>query len=175
MVFAVISGLLLPVAAISQDSDDPVAPEKDLQPLHITADSLVAFQNNQHVVFSGHVIAVYQSTTITSDKLQVFYNDQAKKDQLDSNSVKKIIATGNVHIELEDKSAQCDQAVYNPSSDSLILSGEKTRLQSQNNYITGNTITIYQKTGQIIVDGSADNRVNAVFQPENNKSITDLK
>ena len=174
MFFGVISFLSFSATGLSQNIDK-LNPQQDLKKLHITADSLVASQNNQLVIFTGHVIVLYELTTITSDKLQVYYSDQVDKEQLNNASIKKIIASGNVQIELEGKTAKCDQAIYRTSSNSLILTGEETRLQSANNYITGNKITIYQNTGRIIVDGSDEKRVNAVFLPEEKTSISDLK
>jgi lipopolysaccharide export system protein LptA len=166
--------LLLSANGLSQNIDQLI-PKQDLKELHITADSLVATQNNQHILFTGHVIALYGSTTITSDKLQVYYSDQVDKEQINSTSVKKIIASGNVKIEFENKTAQCEQAIYLTSSNSLILTGEESRLQSENSYITGNKITVFQNTGQIVVDGSDEKRVNAVFQPEEKNLKTNPK
>lgn len=171
--FGVISILSFSATGLAQNIDG-IVPEQDLKKLHITSDSLVARQNSQHVIFSGHVVALYKSKTITSDKLDVYYSDHFDK-ELDNTSVKKIIASGNVQIEFENKTAKCDKAVYLTSANSLILTGKEARLQSENSYITGNKITIYQNTGQITVDGSDDKRVNAVFQPEEKNSITDLK
>jgi lipopolysaccharide transport protein LptA len=148
---------------------------QDLKELQVTADNLVASQKNKLVVFSGRVVAVYESTTITSDKLQVFYNDQVEGEKFSKTSVNKIVASGNVHIALEEKTADCDMAVYLTNSNSLVLTGEETRLKSGNSFITGNKITIYQDTGQIIVDGSDNKRVNAVFQPDEKNSMTDIK
>jgi len=174
-IFVVVTSILsFSAAGVSQNIDE-IVPAQDLKKLHITADSLVARQNSQHVIFSGHVVALYQLTTITCDKLNVHYSDQVEKEPLNNTSVKKIIASGNVQIEFENKTAKCDKAVYITSTNSLILTGEEARLQSENSYITGNKITIDQNTGQIIVDGSDDKRVNAVFQPKEKNSITDLK
>jgi len=174
IVFVVIAILSFTAPSLSQTIDTPDL-SQDLKNLHISADRLVANQNNQHVIFSGNVVALYELTTITSDKLKVIYSDQADREKLNQASVKKIIASGNVHIVLEGKTATCDQAVYLTSSNSLVLTGEETRLQSGNNFITGNKITIFQNTGQIIVNGSNDKRVNAVFQPDSQNSINDLK
>jgi lipopolysaccharide transport protein LptA len=76
---------------------------------------------------------------------------------------------------MEGKTATCDQAVYQTATQSLTLTGENTRIQSGDNYITGNTVTIYQETGQIIVDGNDTKRVNAVFQPDDKTMTTDFK
>jgi lipopolysaccharide export system protein LptA len=177
-VLLILGGIILflsfSATGLSQNIDG-LNPQQDLKKLHITADSLVASQNNQQVVFTGHVIALYELTTITSDKLQVFYSDQVDKEKINRSSVKKIIATGNVKIELEGKTAQCEKAVYLTSTNSLTLTGEDVRLQSEDSYITGNKITVFQNTGQIVVDGSNEKRVNAVFQPEEKNSETNLK
>ena len=177
-VLLILGGIILflsfSATGLSQNIDG-LNPQQDLKKLHITADSLVASQNNQQVIFTGHVIALYELTTITSDKLQVFYSDQVDKEKINRSSVKKIIATGNVKIELEDKTAQCEKAVYLTSTNSLTLTGEDARLQSEDSYITGNKITVFQNTGQIVVDGSNEKRVNAVFQPEEKNSETNLK
>jgi len=172
MIFGVIFLIICARPALSQNMNT------DLKSLHITADSLVANQNNQNVIFSGHVIALYDAKRITSDKLQVFYDDQAQNvniNNINNSSVKKIIATGNVEIEFDDKTATCDQALYVASSNSMILTGKEVRLQSNANYVTGNKITIYQDSGRIIVDGSGKERVNAVFQPEEKNAMTDPK
>ncbi len=101
----------------------------------------------------------------------MFYNDQVDDEKLSKTSVKKIIASGNVNIELEGKTAKCDQAVYLTNSNSLVLTGGEPRVQIGNNYITGNKITLYQDTGQVIVDGG----VKAEFQPDEKNSITDIR
>jgi lipopolysaccharide transport protein LptA len=172
--FGMIAIISFSAAGLSHATDPPDSAQ-ELKELNITADSLVASQKNQHIVFSGRVVAIYELTTITSDKLQVFYNDQVDDDNFSKASVRKIIASGNVHIELEGKTADCDQAVYLTNSNSLVLTGEETRLKSENSFITGNKITIYQDTGQIIVDGSEGKRVNAVFQPDEKNSINNIQ
>jgi lipopolysaccharide export system protein LptA len=164
--------LLIPGAALAAQETRPAG----LTSLHITADRLTANQNNQHVVFSGHVIALYDGKKITSDQLQVFYDRGSEPIEIgntDNSGVKKVIASGNVFIEFEDKTATCDQAVYVAATSVMILSGTEVKLRSDTNYITGTKITINQDSGQILVDGTTEKRVNAVFQPEANNSETD--
>lgn len=145
--------------------------------IHITADRLVASQNNQRVVFSGNVKAIHGKVTISSDSLDVFYTDpkNTSDKKYNKDSIERIVASGNVTIEMEGKTATCDQAVYRTSTKAMTLTGENTRIQSGDNYITGNTVTIYQDTGQITVDGNDTKRVNAVFQPEDKSMTTNFK
>ena len=182
MGLGVVCLLCFPWPVLSQDIEQPdIGQQKtaaDLTRLHITADNLVVNQNNRHIIFSGHVIALYEGKKITSEKLQVFYDDQAGTlpiDTVDNSGIKKIIASGNVEILFEDKTALCDQAVYIAATNSMVLTGKAVRLQSQTSYITGSKITIHQDSGQIIVDGDDGKRVNALFQPEEKHSITDQK
>lgn len=174
--------LCCPRPVLSQNIEQPEIEQQktaaNLTRLHITADSLVANQNARHIIFSGHVIALYDGKKITSDKLQVFYDDQAGTvpiDTVDNSGIKKIIASGNVEIMFEDKTGLCDQAVYVAATNSMVLTGKEVRLQSQTSYITGSKITIYQDSGRIIVDGDNGKRVNAVFQPEEKHLTTDQK
>ena len=145
--------------------------------IHITADRLVASQNNQMIVFSGNVKAIRDKMTITSDNLNVFYADPKNKSGkgLGKDSIERIVAAGNVTITMEGKTATCDQAVYQTSTRVMTLTGKNTRIQSGDNYITGNTVTIYQDTGQITVDGNDTKRVDAVFQPGDKSMTTDFK
>lgn len=134
--------------------------------IHISSDRLVADQNSQFVFFAGNVKAVQGGTTIFSDNLNVHYNDpQNTSGTYSQNSIAKIVASGRVKIEFDDKTAFCDQAVYVTETKSLILSGNETRIQSAGNFISGEKIVINQLTGQIVVDGSDGKRVQAVFQP----------
>ncbi len=158
-------------------SEAPQDMMKTGEKIHISADRLIASQNNQMVTFSGNVKAIHGKVTISSDNLNVFYTDpkNTSDKKYNKESIERIVASGNVTIEMEGKTATCDQAVYQTSTKSMTLTGENTRIQSGDNYITGNTVTIYQDTGQITVDGNNTKRVNAVFQPEDKSMTTDFK
>ncbi len=162
--------------SVSGQDKEKNFPDSRAEKILISADTLVANQNSQFVAFSGNVKAVQGSTTIFSDNLKVYYNDpKDAKEIYTKDSIKKIIASGNVRIEFEDKTAQCEQAVYILDNQSLTLTGDDTRIESAGNFISGEKITFYQNTGQIIVDGSENKRVNAEFQPDKKTSISDLK
>ena len=158
-------------------SEEPGDSASAGEKIHITADRLVASQNNQMVVFSGNVKAIHGKVSISSDSLNVFYTDpkNTSEKKYNKDSIERIVASGHVTIEMEGKTATCDQAVYQTSTKSMTLTGENTRIQSGDNSITGNTVTIYQDTGQITVDGNDTKRVNAIFQPEDKSMTTDFK
>jgi lipopolysaccharide export system protein LptA len=136
--------------------------------LNIKSDKLLSDRNSQYILFSGNVVAVYGDKTIYADKLKVLYNGApANQTGLNEGKINKIIATGNVKIMFENKTGYCDQAVYAQDTQTIILTGKDARIQSDDNYITGEKITIRQISGQVIVDGNPESRVNAVFHPAN--------
>lgn len=142
--------------------------------LNIKSDKLLSDQKSQYVLFSGKVVAVYGDKTIHSDKLKVTYHGApTNQTGFNEGKIDKIIATGNVTIKFENKTAYCDQAIYVQDTQTIVLTGRDARIQSDDNYITGEKITIRQNTGQVIVDGNTENRVNAVFQPGKPSPETD--
>lgn len=168
--------LLVPGAFPAQTAPiDAIAREGEK--IQIAADRLVASQSHRMVTFSGHVKAVHGAVTISSDTLNVFYVDQKNTSDkgYPRDSIDRIVASGNVSIEMEGKTATCDQAVYQTATRSMTLTGKNTRIQSGDSYITGKTVTIYQDTGQITVDGNETDRVNAVFLPEDGATATDFQ
>ncbi len=189
----ILAGMIVTAPVFAEVPADPAAAATDAEPaassaapaatppgnpkLHITADSMVANQNSQQVVFTGNVTALYDAKEILSDELRVFYDKQAEKQQDDAVAsaagVNKIIASGQVRITFEENTATCDQAVYTAATNTMVLTGQAVKLQNKKNFITGSKITIYQDSGQILVDGDNGKRVNAVFHPDKNDSISE--
>lgn len=174
-VMLMIGLLLVPMRGFAETGAEPSS-EPVNKKLHITSDKLVSNQNELYITFTGHVKAIHGSKTVNSDHLRIFYskNDDGKTGPGEKN-IKKIVATGNVTIELSEGIAECDRAVYLTKTKTITLTGKNTRIQKEKNFITGKKIIIHQDTGQIIVDGSSDTRVNAVFQPETDSQYFDLK
>jgi len=169
--FAALLVLLMacPMQGIAQDTP-PAEEALPNKTLHITSDRLVADQNALYILFTGNVDAIYGDMRITSDALKIFYTQTGDgQAPLNREAIDEIIATGHVRITLEDKTAICEKAVYDPKTETIRLTGENTRMTSGENYITGEKITIRQDTGEITVDAGAGKRVNAVFTPENDK------
>ena len=97
----------------------------------------------------------------------MFYLDGSdSQTQLSEEKIDKIVATGHVTIQFDDKTAYCDQAIYTAKTKTILMTGSDARMQSGENYISGDKITFDQFSGQIVVEGNPEKRVNAVFKPE---------
>ena len=78
-------------------------------------------------------------------------------------SIKKLVANGNVKIYFDNRVAVTPQAVYNIETEILILSGDNSRIISGNDSISGEKITLYRTTGRINVESGSEKQVEAVF------------
>ena len=142
--------------------------------IQIRADKLVSQRDSNYIHFMGDVQVDMDQTKINSSDLKVFYEQMPSAgSSVTGSNINKIVASGNVTIDFDNRSAKCDQAVYQTETQTLILTGEKVTVMSENNSITGDKITFNQKTGQITVDGTPDQRVNAIIHRVENKTAAE--
>jgi len=135
--------------------------------IHITADRLIAEGNSNNAEFIGNVRAVQETTIITSEKLKIFYKKDSsgiKDNSKGDESIKEIIATGNVKILFDDKIAETQQAVYTTETRILVLNGPDSKVTSGKNTISGSKITFFRDDGRVKVEGSGNRRVEAFFE-----------
>ncbi len=148
-----------PLAATEQ-TDDPAAENK----IHVRADKLVSQRNSNYILFTGNVDVEMGTTRIRSSELKVFYKQAPAADAPAAESnIDKIVARKDVRIDMENREATCEKAVYRADVRRLVLTGEAVVIRSENNSITGRKITFNQESGEIIVDGEGGQRVNAII------------
>jgi lipopolysaccharide export system protein LptA len=106
-------------------------------------------------------------TSIRADSLKIFFSKKSDGDQASaSQSLDKLVATGNVEIKFDNRLAVARQAVYITAQRVLTLHGPGASVASGENTITGETITFYRADGRFTVEGGPEGRVNAVILPE---------
>jgi lipopolysaccharide export system protein LptA len=145
---------------------EPVQVEES-QKIHIKADKVIADLDGGEAIFVGNVRITRGLTKVTSDRMYVYYKDIDNKNKNGEvkNSIRKIIATGNVKIHTEDMIAFTDEAVYITKTETLTMSGSNSRVISGDNSITGSTFIVSRANGNIIVEGSNHDQVQAVLFP----------
>ena len=142
--------------------DDARAEEQ----IEIIADQFTTNNEEKYMDFTGDVRASQGNFVITSERLRIYYktNSGNTKTPTDSQeSIKQIIASGDVKISSEKYIAETDRAEYDPDSTVLVLKGENSKIKSGKNLITGSIITVNQRDGQIKVEGGPQKRVKALF------------
>ncbi len=134
--------------------------------IHITSDKLIFDNKAGYAEFMGHVKATQEESVITSDRLKIFYKKNiANKGSLSvsDESIQKIVAKGNVEIKFDNRVATAQEAVYNTETMVLVLSGNNSKIISENDSISGEKITFYRIDGRISVESGNKKRVEAVF------------
>jgi lipopolysaccharide transport protein LptA len=153
-----------------QEPEEKTATPSDEQ-IQIVADKLVTHQTEQFAEFMGDVRARQGNFVITSDHLRIYYRDnpqdRAKEQQTGSQGrVKRVVASGNVKVLFEEYTVETQQAEYDLDTQIVVLTGENSTMTSGKNILTGSKITVYRTSGQIQVESSPQQRVRAVFYPE---------
>jgi lipopolysaccharide export system protein LptA len=147
--------------------------------IRITAERMVMDGSSDVVEFTENVCAVQGDTKLYSDQLKIFYisGATARPDQgaMDENSIKKIEAEGNVIINMEDKTATGQKAVYTAQDGLLTLTGKRVEIKSADSVISGKKVTLNRQTGEIVVSGNGDDRVEAVFESGSGPGNSDQK
>jgi len=136
------------------------------QQLHITSDSLMTDNEAKYAEFIGNVRAIQGPNIITSDKLKVYFKEamsNSKNPVASADSIQKLVATGNVIINFDNKVAVAQKAVYITDTRILVLTGTDSKITSGKDSISGEKITLFRADGRINVESGAEKRVEAMF------------
>lgn len=165
--FLLFAVLTLPLSYADDKKPDGQTPNDEKKSeIHITSDKMVLESNAEYVEFMGNVRATQEESVLTGDSLKVFYQgglDKNKDSFVGEESIKKIVAKGNVKIIFEDKIATAQQATYTTASRILVLSGPDATIISGKDSISGEKITFYRADDRVIVESGKEKRVKAVF------------
>jgi len=159
-IFVIIAGFM--VSSVFAEGEDL----KENKKIYITADRLIADSEAKCAEFIGNVRAVQEDTIITADRLKIFYKkveDNNKSLTSDEGSIEKIISSGNVKINFDDKVAVAEHAVYTSETRVLVLTGPNSKVTSGINFVSGEKITLYRAEDRMTVESGNKKRVEAVF------------
>ena len=169
--------LCLPIFALHLFADQTVikpSSDTDTDKIHIAADELIYDTGNHLAEFFGNVQAHHGNTTIYSERLKLVQNTDVSPEKSVSKvasdeSIKKIVATGNVRILFDDKVAVAHEATYIAKTKTMILSGDNASISSGTDMISGGKIILNTENGHLKIESSPDKRVEAVLIPGKDK------
>ncbi len=138
-------------------------------PIEIVSDRMIANTIEKWADFLGSVVATQGKFSMTADALRIYYEGDlmpAAKGEAAQDRIKKIEASGRVHIVTDQYTADTERAEYVPAEDVLTLSGEASRVVSGKNTLTGSKIVLNRSEGKALVESTSAERVKAVFFQE---------
>jgi lipopolysaccharide export system protein LptA len=153
------------------------------QPVQIDAKSLEVRDKSKTAIFSGDVKVVQGDTTMTCNKLVVFYGQEiglaggsrpvaasgATTGAVpDAQNIRRIEARGSVTVVSRDQTASGDLGVYDLPKKTITLSGNVVVTQGKN-VIHGERVIVNTVTGDAHVEaapGARQGRVRALIIPQ---------
>lgn len=169
--FTILAPILLSSAAAAEDQSQEKAANAGDDQIQIVADKLITNNEEKFAEFSGDVRTSQGTFVITSDRLRIYYQtnpDGAGNQVGRDESIKQVVASGNVQVSNGKYTAETDRAEYDLETQVVVLIGENSTLKSNKNILTGSKITVDRKTGQMKVESHLQKRVKAVFYPNKN-------
>ncbi|MFP4285225.1 MAG: LptA/OstA family protein [Desulfovermiculus sp.] len=143
-------------------------------PMHIEADKVVYGQDERRINFLGQVHVQRPDFELWCEEMTVFLNSEnGNGDGVSSQganlgsagNVRKIVATDNVHLVMEDREATSDRAEYY-SQEAKIILFDNVELKEKQNTVHGHQVTFWLDEERSEIVGKEDSRVKAVFFPE---------
>lgn len=156
--------------ALSDDTLLYAASNNQTDKIHVTSNRLETDNEASFAEFSGDVIVTQGTTVINSDMLRVYYKGSGDKQATSgsgSGMIDRIVASGNVRIQMDDRQAESDRAEYVTETGLITLTGKNAKVSSGNNSIAGHKITIHRQTNKMTVERKGDTRVEAVIYSGN--------
>jgi len=152
--------------ARATDGEQGVGDQAGKSPVHITSDRVRSDQREKWVEFIGNVRATQEGGVITADSIKIFYKSGGDgTDAVGSQAVEKMVAAGHVKIVFDNqtKTALAEEAVYTAHDQVLVLSGGNPTVQSGQDVIRGEKITLFQAENRTEVEGGEKKQVEATF------------
>ena len=125
--------------------------------MDITAEHLEVYDSERRAVFSGDVDAAQGDANLRSDRLEVFFAGRSGGSGGGAASwgqVDRVIATGDVFYVTPDEVARGDRAVYELTSDTIIMTGGVTLTRGRD-VITGSCIIVDLETRNTQINSPA--------------------
>jgi LPS export ABC transporter protein LptC/lipopolysaccharide transport protein LptA len=166
-----VQGLLLAALPLPANAPAALPQPAAADKARVQAEHLDVDMNTSAAEFSGHVHLVEKGTGITSDSLTVY---TAQKEgqappaagAFSEAAISKMIMRGQVVIQSESSTARADEAVYEPDSGLLTLSGPHTLLEGESATVRGYHMVLSRKEGHLTAEGKAPERVTVVWVPQ---------
>lgn len=153
--------LLLPGVSLSETKS------KTGSQIHVVSDKMIALKDESSAEFIGNVTVTRDESILKADHIKIYFETDNTKNS--ESNIKQIVAQGNVEYSSLDRKATADKAVYSAIDETLILTGNTPKVVTGQSYVSGEKIIVYQKTDQVVVEGGGTQRVEAIFNPEDNK------
>ncbi|HME43357.1 MAG TPA: lipopolysaccharide transport periplasmic protein LptA [Syntrophorhabdales bacterium] len=128
------------------------------KPVDIVSDTMEGLDKGKIIIFKGNVLTKQDDLQIFSDTLTAHLNEE-------SNEVERADAEGNVKIVKQDRTATCNEAIFENAKGEITLKGDAV-VYSGADRLAGDTIIYYINEDRVTVAGEKDKRARVTVQPK---------
>jgi len=128
------------------------------KPVDIVSDTMEGLDKGKVIIFKGNVLTKQDDLQIFSDTLTAHLNEE-------SNEVERADAEGNVKIVKQDRTATCNEAIFENAKGEITLKGNAV-VYSGADRLAGDTIIYYINEDRVTVAGEKDKRARVTVQPK---------
>lgn len=125
-------------------------------PVKITGDNFVVDDTQHIATFTGNVVVLRKDLTVWAPKVVIDYGEGGPS------NIKSFIASGGVRIKTKDQDATGDQAIYNPNTRLLRLTGH-VMVVNKNGTVGSPDLVVNLDTNTSVFTGGSGGRVTGVF------------
>jgi lipopolysaccharide export system protein LptA len=135
------------------------APDAGKQPVKVTADTFVISETGKEATFNGNVVVVHPRVTVWAAKVVAIYGTGGTSD------IQSFVASGSVKLQTKDQTATGDQAVFDPKTQLLHLTGHVLVVNDSGKVNSPELVVDLKKNKSTFTGGKAG-RVTSVFTPQ---------
>jgi len=128
------------------------------KPVDIVSDTMEGFDKEKYVVFKGKVVAKQEDLFIFADVMEAYTGE-------DTNEIEKAVAKGNVKIIKQDRTATCQEAIFENAKGEITLKGNAIVYQGQDK-LAGDVIIYYVNEDRVVVQADKDKKAHITVQPK---------
>jgi len=128
------------------------------KPVDIVADIMEGLEKGKIIVFKGNVVAKQEDLQIFSETMTAYLNET-------SNEIDKVEAKGNVKIVKAERTATCEEALFENAKGEITLKGNVV-VYSGPDRLAGDTVIYYLNEDRVSVEGEKDKRARITVHPK---------
>ena len=128
------------------------------KPVDIVSDTMEGFDKEKYIVFKGSVIAKQEDLFIFADTIEAYMSET-------TNEIDKAHAIGNVKIVKQNRTATCQEAIFENAKGEITLKGNVIVYQGEDKLV-GDNIIYYVNEDRVVVEADKDKKAHVTVQPK---------
>jgi lipopolysaccharide export system protein LptA len=140
------------------EKEDKLSFFDETKPIDIVSDTMEGFDKEKYVIFKGSVVARQEDLYIFSDMVE------AHMDEV-TNEIEKAYAKGNVKLVKKERTATCNEAIFDNKKGEIILKGNVIVYSGQDK-LTGDVVTYYVNEDRVVVEGEKEKKARITLTPK---------